>query len=53
MNATKGAIGVMGIWFSESVEPITIEQFRLLEAFADLAAIGIEHAQLTESTGIV
>jgi two-component system sensor histidine kinase KdpD len=53
MNATKGAIGVMGIWFSESVGPITSEQFRLLEAFADLAAIGIEHARLTESTGIV
>ena len=41
LNATKGAIGVMGIWFSDIAEPITIEQFRLLEAFADLAAIGI------------
>jgi two-component system sensor histidine kinase KdpD len=41
LNTTKGAIGVMGIWFSDSAGPITIEQFRLLEAFADLAAIGI------------
>jgi hypothetical protein len=40
----------MGIWFSDSTKTITIKQFRLLEAFADLAAIGIEHAQLTEST---
>jgi two-component system sensor histidine kinase KdpD len=41
LNATRGAIGVMGIWFSDNAEAITIEQFRLLEAFADLAAIGI------------
>jgi two-component system sensor histidine kinase KdpD len=46
---TKGAIGVMGIQFSDTSEPIGIEQFRLLEAFADVAAIGIERAQLTEA----
>lgn len=50
LNTTKGAIGVMAIWFSDSSEPIRIEQFRLLEAFADVAAIGIERAQLTQST---
>jgi two-component system sensor histidine kinase KdpD len=49
MNATKGAIGVMGIWFSDISEPISIERFKLLEAFADVAAIGIERAQLTEA----
>jgi two-component system sensor histidine kinase KdpD len=50
LNTLKGPIGVMAIWFSDSSEPIRIEQFRLLEAFADVAAIGIERAQLTEST---
>jgi two-component system sensor histidine kinase KdpD len=50
LNATRGAVGVMGIWLANTTEPLTIEQVRLLEAFADLAAIGIERAQLTEST---
>ena len=50
LNATKGAVGVMGIWLVNTAEPLTTEQLRLLEAFADLAAIGIEHAQLTETT---
>ncbi|MGB8706343.1 MAG: sensor histidine kinase KdpD [Dehalococcoidia bacterium] len=49
LNATRGAVGVMGIWLVNNAEPLTSEQLRLLEAFADLAAIGIEHAQLTES----
>jgi GAF domain-containing protein len=40
----------MGIWLVNNAEPLTSEQLRLLEAFADLAAIGIERAQLTEST---
>jgi len=52
LNTIKGPVGVMAIWFSNSSEPITIEQFRLLEAFADVAAIGIERAQLTESIQI-
>ena len=51
LNATRGAVGVMGIWLVNTNEPLTTEQLRLLEAFSDLAAIGIEHAQLTESTG--
>jgi two-component system sensor histidine kinase KdpD len=50
LNATRGAVGVMGIWLVNNAEPLTSEQLRLLEAFADLAAIGIERAQLTEST---
>ncbi len=50
LNTKKGPIGVMVIRFSDNSEPIRIEQFRLLEAFADVAAIGIERAQLTEST---
>ena len=50
LNTMKGPVGVMAIWLSDSSEPIRIEQFRLLEAFADVAAIGIERAQLTEST---
>jgi GAF domain-containing protein len=40
----------MAIWLPATGEPLTIEQFRLLEAFADLAAMGIERAQLTEAT---
>jgi len=50
LNATRGVVGVMGIWLVNTNEPLTTEQLRLLEAFSDLAAIGIEHAQLTEST---
>jgi two-component system sensor histidine kinase KdpD len=50
LNATEGAVGVIGIWLENTKEPLTSEQQRLLEAFADLAAIGIERAQLTEST---
>jgi two-component system sensor histidine kinase KdpD len=50
LNATRGAIGVMGVWFAGTTRQLTSEQFRLLEAFADLAAIGIERAQFTEST---
>lgn len=49
LNATKGPVGVMGIWLGDAVEPLTAEQIRLLEAFADLAATGIERAQLTEA----
>jgi two-component system sensor histidine kinase KdpD len=52
LNATRGAIGVMGVWFAETIKQLTSEQLRLLEAFADLAAMGIERAQLTESTQI-
>jgi two-component system sensor histidine kinase KdpD len=51
LNATRGAVGVMGIWLANTTEPLTIERIRLLEAFADLAALGIERAQLTDSTG--
>jgi two-component system sensor histidine kinase KdpD len=50
LNATKGAIGVMGVWLAGTTKQLTSEQLRLLEAFADLAAMGIERAQLTEST---
>jgi len=47
LNTIKGPIGVMGIWFSDTQETVSIEQLRLLEAFADVAATGIERAQLT------
>ncbi len=50
LNATRGAIGVMGVWLAGTTKQLTSEQLRLLEAFADLAAIGIERAQFTEST---
>jgi two-component system sensor histidine kinase KdpD len=50
LNATRGAIGVMGVWLVGTTKQLTSEQLRLLEAFADLAAIGIERAQFTQST---
>jgi two-component system sensor histidine kinase KdpD len=50
LNATKGAAGVLGIWFADDSEPLSVNQFPLLQAFADMAAIGIERARLTEST---
>jgi two-component system sensor histidine kinase KdpD len=46
LNTTRGAVGVMGIWLANTTQPLTIEQTRLLEAFANLAAMGIERAQL-------
>jgi two-component system sensor histidine kinase KdpD len=53
LNATEGAVGVIGIWLANSKEILTSEQLRLLEAFADLAAIGIARVQLTTSKGSI
>ena len=48
LNAAKGAVGVMALWASDSASQLTIEQTRLSEAFADLAAVAIERTQLAE-----
>jgi len=38
----------MAIWLTDSVSRLTIQQARLLEAFADLAAVAIQRAELAE-----
>lgn len=48
LNATRRAVGVMGIWLVDVNEQMPIQQVRLLEALSDLAAVAIERAQLAE-----
>jgi len=49
LNITRGAIGVIGIWLIDNTYQLPIEQVRLLEALADLAAVAIERAQLADA----
>ncbi len=48
LNTARGAVGVIALWLTEATSQLTIEQARLLEAFADLAAVAIERARLAE-----
>ncbi len=48
LNTARGAVGVMALWVSDIKSQLTMEQTRLLEAFADLAAVAIERTQLAE-----
>jgi len=48
LNTTRGVLGVLALWISGSVTQLTAEQSRLLEAYADLAALAIERIQLAE-----
>ncbi len=48
LNTARGVVGVMALWVSDPTSQLTIEQTRLLEAFADLAAVAIERTQLAE-----
>jgi two-component system sensor histidine kinase KdpD len=48
LNTARGAVGVMALWVSDTTSQLTIEQTRLLEAFADLAAVAIERTHLAE-----
>jgi two-component system sensor histidine kinase KdpD len=48
LNTARGVVGVMALWVSDTTSQLTIEQTRLLEAFADLAAVAIERTQLAE-----
>jgi two-component system sensor histidine kinase KdpD len=48
LNTTRGVLGVMALWASDSVNKLTAEQSRLLEAYADLAALAIERIGLAE-----
>ncbi len=51
LNVTPGAVGVLGIWAAASKFHMPVEQFRLLEALADLSAVAIERAQMAEVAG--
>jgi two-component system sensor histidine kinase KdpD len=48
LNTARGAVGVMALWVSDATSQLTIEQTRLSEAFADLAAVAVERTQLAE-----
>ncbi|MFA4837152.1 MAG: ATP-binding protein, partial [Dehalococcoidia bacterium] len=45
---TRGALGVMALWVSGTTNQLTAEQSRLLEAYADLAALAVERIQLAK-----
>jgi len=51
LNTARGAVGVMALWVSDTTTQLTMEQTRLLEAFADLAAVAVERTQLAEEAG--
>ncbi len=44
----RGAVGVVALWMADTTTELTIEQERLLEAYADLAAVAIEGILLTD-----
>ncbi|MCX5994824.1 MAG: DUF4118 domain-containing protein, partial [Chloroflexi bacterium] len=48
LNTAMGVVGVMALWVSDTASQLTMEQTRLLEAFADLAAVAIERTQRAE-----
>jgi len=48
LGTARGAVGVMALWVTDATSRFTIQQARLLEAFADLAAVAIERTQLAE-----
>jgi two-component system sensor histidine kinase KdpD len=49
----NGIIGVLALWPYEDEERLTIQQDRLVKAFADLAAMAIERSQLSEAANSV
>ena len=48
LSTARSPIGVMALLAGSAAERLTIQQTRLLEAYADLAAVAIERAQLAE-----
>ncbi len=46
----RGTIGIMALWSADSLSEITLEQDRLLEAYADLAAAAIEGLLLSKKS---
>src|SRR5581483_10612922 len=49
LKTARGILGVIGLARSASNQPLTPAQRRLFEAFASLAAVAIERAQLADS----
>jgi len=48
LSTVRGTVGVMALWVTDTGSRFTAQQTRLLEAFADLAAVAIERTQLAE-----
>ncbi len=48
LSTARGSVGVMALLVSDADGQLTIEQTRLLEAYADLAAVAIERTQFAE-----
>jgi two-component system sensor histidine kinase KdpD len=48
LTTARGKVGVLAIWTGENRAILTVEQERLLESFADLAAVAIEGILLSE-----
>ena len=48
LTTARGKVGVLALWTGETNIILTMEQERLLESYADLAAVAIEGILLTE-----
>jgi two-component system sensor histidine kinase KdpD len=48
LTTARGKVGVLAIWTGENKTVLTVEQERLLESYADLAAVAIEGILLSE-----
>ncbi|MDD5311522.1 MAG: sensor histidine kinase KdpD [Dehalococcoidia bacterium] len=49
LSTAHGGIGVLALWPLDTENQLTVQQDRLLKAFADLASMAIERAQLAEA----
>jgi two-component system, OmpR family, sensor histidine kinase KdpD len=48
LSTARGTVGVMALLVTDATSRFTIQQTRLLEAYADLAAVAIERTQFAE-----
>jgi two-component system, OmpR family, sensor histidine kinase KdpD len=48
LSTARGPVGVMALLVTDTAAQFTMQQTQLLEAFADLAAVAIEHTHLAE-----
>ncbi len=51
LRGSRGAVGVLGVVPDEPHRPLARDRFRLLETFADQAALSVERARLAEQAG--
>jgi two-component system sensor histidine kinase KdpD len=49
LTTAHGKVGVLGVWPKDDEDRLTVQYDRLLKAFADLAGMAIERAQLAEA----